>query len=315
VKISHGVSLLILLLLSGCGGEATIVGVPSSSDNTASSTTPASDDAPDIASANPAVEPQTSDNQTTAAELEDSTPVTTSERQYTAADVTDLVLITGQSNALGAETDFDASLDSPHDRVFAFTDQGWQRADLHQVWDRGWFPRGHPGSDPSNNFALHIGKGIANRRDNRVFGFILVTAPGMGINHWDAEGHFFAQINTQVHAAINQMPHKSNIDGIFWHQGESDEGDQGYGQKLDQLIERFRIQSWFSHAKPFICGETAKFSVVNQQLMALNHNGDRWTACVGSQGLDTREDGIHFNAQGLRQLGDRYAAKYLQVTD
>lgn len=234
-------------------------------------------------------------------------------KTYSVADITDLILVTGQSNALGADTTYDFDLDSPHDRIFAFTEQGWLKADLHQVWDLGWFPRSNPGSDPSNNLALHFGKEVVERQSHRVVGIILATAPGMSIDHWNAGGDFFGQIDQKVIAAVNQTPHKSGLDGILWHQGESDEGDHSYHLKLDSLIERFRQQSWFASDRPFICGETAAFEVVNQQLMALNTNGDRWSACIESDGLQTREDGFHFSAEGLRGLGRRYAERYLEV--
>jgi len=296
--------LITVTLLFGCGG-ASVVGPLG---DTTSNRTPQSD-APVVLLADPDKE----ETKVSPVVDDDLIPVPTAPKQFTVADVTDLVLVTGQSNALGAETEFDASLDSPHERVFAFTEDGWRRADLHQVWDQGWFPRGHPGSEPSNNVALHIGKNIANAEQGKVFGFILATAPGQGIQHWDAEGEFFEQINNRVHDAINQMPHKSGIDGIFWHQGESDDGDPDYAQKLNLLIERFRQQSWYSKQNPFICGETAEFSVVNQQLMGLNDDGDRSTGCVESDGLETFLDGYHFSAVGLRELGKRYAKKYLQL--
>lgn len=292
--------LILVVLLFGCG-EATVVGLPGDTAGTLQS------DIPDVVPAGQVKEEQI------LTPVVDDDPMPAAPKQFTVADVTDLVLVTGQSNALGAETAYDASLDSPHERVFAYTNDGWRRADLHQVWDQDWFPRGHPGSEPSNNVALHIGKHIANAEEGKVFGFILATAPGQGIQHWDANGEFFEQINRRVHDAINQMPQKSGIDGIFWHQGESDEGDPDYSHKLNLLIERFRTQSWYSEQSPFICGETAEFSVVNQQLMALNNDGDRSTGCVESDGLETFLDGYHFSAVGLRELGKRYAEKYLQL--
>ena len=227
--------------------------------------------------------------------------------------ITDLILVTGQSNALGAESAYDVVLDVPHEQVFAFTDQGWQQADLHQVWDLDHFPRGNPGEEPNNNLALHMAKEIARQRGDRVVGFVLATAPGQSITHWDPSESFFQQIDSKVLEAINQLPHKSQLDGILWHQGESDEGDPDYHLKLDSLIENFRVQNWFSSDRPFICGETAVFEVVNRQLSALNGNGDRWSGCVGSENLQTHLDGFHFNAEGLRELGKRYAVKYLDM--
>lgn len=245
---------------------------------------------------------------------EEQQPAVAAPREYTVADITDLILVTGQSNALGADTAYDANADSPHQRVFAFTENGWARADLHQVWDLGWFPRGNPGADPSNNFAFHAAKELAYRSPERVVGFVLASAPGEGIDYWDSGESFFAEINQKVLAALNEVPHKSGFDGIMWHQGESDEGDHDYNRKLDQLISDFRQQNWFAADRAFICGETAQFEVVNRQLMALNDNGDRWTGCVDGGGLQTREDGFHFSAEGLRELGRRYSIKYLSMT-
>lgn len=232
----------------------------------------------------------------------------------TIADITDLVLITGQSNALGAGTAYDYTLDTMNDRSFAYTEDGWQVADLHQVWDRGWFPRTTPGSEPSNNFSLHFGKGLAERDAARVVGFVLITAPGQPISYWDVNGDFFNQIRNKVSNAINELPSKSSIDGILWHQGESDgRDDDSYSDALYQLIEHFRSESWFAYSRPFICGETAELPV-NEQLRKLNRDNDPWTACIEAEGLETRDDGAHFSAKSLRLIGDRYAAKYFQMT-
>ena len=233
----------------------------------------------------------------------------------TSDEITDLILVTGQSNALGADTTFDATLDTPNNRVYAFTDQGWQIADLHQVWDLNWHPRNHPDTDPSNNFGFHFGKKVAERRPQKVVGFILVTAPGQGISHWDYESEFYLKIRNKVTDAINQLPNKASIDGILWHQGETDwTANDYYRNKLHNLINNFRSESWFGTDKPFICGETVE-APVNEILMALNDDGDRYTGCVAAQDLSTILDDLHFSAEGLRILGTRYATKYLQMTE
>ena len=240
--------------------------------------------------------------------------------------ITDLVLITGQSNALGALTTFDPQLDSPADRFYAYTDAGWQQASLKQVWDLGWHPRTAIDTDPHNNFAFHFGKTISARRGDRVVGIVLVTAPGEGISHWDAGNVFFNKIRTKALAALNELPHKSSFDGILWHQGETDWAKSGsldtdlagleidtnyYSNKLAQVIENFRRESWFDDEKPFICGETAQ-SPINVRLTALNRNSDPWTACVEGEGLATYDEAqVHFTAESLRILGANYADRYL----
>jgi len=232
-----------------------------------------------------------------------------------ATDITDLVLVTGQSNALGAGTDYNASLDAPNRRAFAFTNEGWQVANLRQVWDLRWHPRNHPETDPSNNFALHFGKKVAEQDSQRVVGFILITAPGAGISHWDKGGDFYPQIRNKVLDAINQLPQKSAIDGILWHQGESDGRDeQYYTDALYGLISDLRAEPWVASDAAFICGET-KIRSVNNRLNGLNRDSDPNTACVRGEDLSTRGDDRHFDAAGLRTLGSRYADAWVRITN
>ena len=230
-----------------------------------------------------------------------------------AEDVTDLVLVTGQSNALGAGTSFDEFLDASSNQVMAYTDTGWEVASLNQVWDLNWFPRTDPATPPSNNFGFHFGKRVADQAPGRVVGIILLTAPGEPISHWDNDSQFFNQTRDKVSRAINELPYKSKLDAILWHQGESDGEDRDeYGAALYDLIERFRSEPWFGDNLPFICGETAE-SPVNRQLARLNTDADEWTACVGAEGLPVLPNTVHFNAESLRTLGGRYANAYLEM--
>ncbi len=245
------------------------------------------------------------------------------------ASITDVIVITGQSNALGSETTFDPVLDQPVDRFYAYTDQGWQLASLDQTWDLTWHPRQGLDGNPHNNFGFHFGKTIASQRPDRVVGIILVTAPGEGISHWDADNFFFNKIRSKALLALNELPHKSAVDGILWHQGETDWSKESsndpdlaelppndyYSNKLWQLINNFRMENWFADEHPFICGETAQ-SPVNDRLNALNRDDDIWTACVPGEGLSTYDEAeVHFTAESLRQLGANYAEVYLQMIE
>jgi len=220
-------------------------------------------------------------------------------------------LITGQSNALGASTAYNASLDSPNNKVFAFTNNGWQVANLNQIWDRNWHPRNDPNTDPSNNFALHFGKHLVEKDSQRVVGFVLVTAPGAAINTWKKGGDFYAIMQEKALDAINQLPHKSQLDGILWHQGESDGRDeQYYTDALYKLIFNLRNEAWTQGDASFICGETT-IAAVNIRLNGLNKDSDAKTACIAAADLSTRDDGAHFDAKALRTMGKRYAEAYL----
>lgn len=249
-------------------------------------------------------------------------------------DITDLILVTGQSNTLGAGTRVDATLDSANSRVFAFTSEGWQVAELYQTWDRNNYPG--PGNSDAhasvihNNFALHFGKQLVKLDPDRVVGFVLVSEPGEGIENWRPGSNGMQRVQQKVVEAINQLPHKTAIDGVLWHQGETDwlfEGTSDvdvaqpapvdyYPAMLAQLIANLRAENWYSAKKPFICGETIAAQGVNRHLNALNTDNDAQTACVAGAGLPaTTEDGSHFDGPSLRILGSRYAEAYFDLTD
>lgn len=233
--------------------------------------------------------------------------------------ITDLVLVTGQSNALGAETaiyetqSFDENLDSPVKRVYAYTETGWSIASLRQIWDRNWYPRADIANNPANNFAFHFAKNVVLKDPKRVVGFVLVTAPGAPIANWDKGQPFYSTIQQKVGRALSALPHKHQVDAILWHQGESDYNDTDYyGDKLNGLIWNFRGESWVKNSAPFICGETYN-SPVNKRLAGLNSDTVWNTACASSNDLVTVGDDIHFSAKSLRILGARYSDKYLEI--
>lgn len=233
--------------------------------------------------------------------------------------ITDVVLVTGQSNALGAETipydPYDPALDSPVKRVYAYSQNGWGIAGLQQIWDRGWYPRSDIGGEPANNFAFHFGKTLVRRNADTVVGIIMVTAPGAGISHWDSDGDFFARIDSRVRAALNALPGNPKVSGVLWHQGETDYySTDSYGSQLRTVIGNFRSQSWLANGAVFICGETLN-SPVNERLMALNADGEAATGCVVASDLQSVGDDIHFDARSLRTLGKRYADKYQSLNN
>jgi len=136
------------------------------------------------------------------------------------------------------------------------------------------------------------------------------------------------RVQQKTLAAINELPHKSAIDGILWHQGETDwilEGTSDpdvaqpapidyYPIQLSALINNFRLQNWYDNTKPFICGETINAEGVNTHLNGLNSDSDSATACVEGAGLPSiGRDGNHFSANALRTIGSRYADTYFLI--
>ena len=261
---------------------------------------------------------------------EDSTIVTTNNAMETTeflpSDITDLIVITGQSNTLGANTAIEEELDNPDPRVFAFTSNGWEVAELYQSWDGGHPGNGNPNDTDTmhNNFGLHFGKRLAGLDESIVIGIVLVSEPGQGIAHWDSDNTGMQRLQKKTLAAINALPHKSSVDGILWHQGETDWQLYGtsdpdvaqpaptnyYPEKLAALVKNLTLESWFNENGSFICGETLNADV-NEHLNNLNTDSDIRTSCIkGSDLTGIHEGSNHFDATSLRILGARYADRY-----
>ena len=252
------------------------------------------------------------------------------------SDITDIIVLTGQANAAGVETDYDAALDTGHENLFAYNEDGqWRPANLDQYWDASLpsnFASIADGREPFNNLVFQIGKSLTAQTD-RVVGIILVTAPGAGISNWDYNSVFYRKIREKVNQALLALPQKNTIDAMIWMQGETDwlaEGSAGpfasgfasrdsdfyrnyYPTKLNHLIANLRSEWWYGHNARFICGETKKTDL-NHHLMALNDDGDDRTSCAQASDLATRDSDPfqnHFSADSLRTLGGRIAELYL----
>jgi len=260
---------------------------------------------------------------------------------FTINDINHIIVVTGQSNVEASETEFDPNLDRPDQRVFAYTDEGWQVADLHQVWDENAHPGNHsltdPNRSPNNNFTFHFGKSLAKIDRQAVAGFIVLAAPGEGIANWDYESPFYRKMRAKITDALAQLPNRNTIDVMLWHQGESDSQYEGtsdpdatgfsskdspeyknyYALKLRGVIDNFRAEPWAQSDLPFICGETRVSFRVNRRLLELNEDNDPNTACIKSTDLPYRlsdPSGAHFSSAGLRELGRRYMQQYLAIT-
>jgi len=125
---------------------------------------------------------------------------------------------------------------------------------------------------------------------------------------------------------------KSQYDAVLWHQGETDWLVEGtadpdasfderiqadyYPQKLNSLITDLRASNWIADDAPFICGETAS-APLNFWLTQLNNDSDPATACVSAREipllLEPDITPVHFNSEGLREMGRRYAQQYVQM--
>jgi len=114
------------------------------------------------------------------------------------------------------------------------------------------------------------------------------------------------------------------VKAILWHQGESDANPDNaplYEERLRSLIARFRAELG-APSLPFIIGQLGRFPgrPWNESFERVDTAHRRVAAevanviFVSSEGLGDNGDNLHFNADGARELGRRYAAAYLKLT-
>ena len=107
---------------------------------------------------------------------------------------------------------------------------------------------------------------------------------------------------------------------MLWHQGESDANQKSiplYKERLSRLFTVFR-KTVGNDALPIIVGELGSYSNNKEEWSAINQviheysNEDPHISVVQSGDLKNKGDHIHFDSEGQRKLGERYAQAYLK---
>ncbi|MDA8793564.1 sialate O-acetylesterase [Bacteriovoracaceae bacterium] len=105
---------------------------------------------------------------------------------------------------------------------------------------------------------------------------------------------------------------------LLWIQGESDGGEKSkkYGDRLYTFIRQFRYdilkQTNIKKAFPVISARMKNNKTLDQQQDKVE-NRDGHFATIPSKGLSLSEDGIHYDTQGLWDMGLRLGEKYLKM--
>jgi len=225
-------------------------------------------------------------------------------------DVTDVILMMGQSNALGENTQVDLNQDSVDSRVIVWTQfNGWQIGNLcTQKWQKAWFP--WRGGLCSNHPAFQIAKHIVELDGSRKVAVIPTGSAGKPIRWWDANGIADALVNATVQTALGSLG-KSQVDLIAWSQGEADHGNESaWKLKLDDLISRLRQRPWFDASQGQFIAQETKWSSVNSKVRELGTDGDPLTDWVQASDQPTK-DGVHWSAAALRVISERFANEYI----
>jgi hypothetical protein len=111
------------------------------------------------------------------------------------------------------------------------------------------------------------------------------------------------------------------VKGIIWHQGESDANDKdlpGYPSRIDKLFKNFRYVLG-DDKLPIIMGELGSYSKTNENWQMINKaihayaEKEKNTSVINTQDLNHKGDFVHFNSDGQREMGRRFAEAYLSL--
>jgi hypothetical protein len=227
-----------------------------------------------------------------------------------------LYLLIGQSNMAGRGR-VEAEDKIPHPRVLMFTKA------------EEWVPAVDPLHFDKRSAAVGLGSTFgrvtADANPEVTIGLIPAAVSGTPLERWRKGGDLYEQAVARAKAALKD----GTLEGILWHQGESDTGDatlaRTYRSRLAGMVRDLRDELGAGDV-PFIAGLLGDFigeaasmdgesvwwpqkpiywSVVNEQIAGLPAEVPR-SAVVSADAL-TAFDGVHFDGPSLREFGRRYA--------
>ena len=147
---------------------------------------------------------------------------------------------------------------------------------------------------------------------------------GSSISQWIGDSiHRDVQLLKNFKHKINFAKKYGTLKGILWHQGESDAEVALiplYKERLNLLFTQFRSFAEIE-SLPIFMGELGVYSRRPKELKQINKQmqkyvfSDKNTFLIQTSDLKHKGDYLHFNSEGQRKLGIRYANEYLQLIE
>lgn len=170
---------------------------------------------------------------------------------------------------------------------------------------------------------LSFGKELLKFIPDSVSILLLPTAVGgSAIQQWIGDETYrnvplFSNFKEKV--AIGKQ--LGTIKAILWHQGESDAASQEtidiYDKQLGVLFSKFRVE--VENPTLTICfGRLGSFSKTDESWQSINgkmenyQKTDPFSYLIQTKDLNHKGDFIHFNSDGQRAMGVRFAKAFLQ---
>lgn len=244
-----------------------------------------------------------------------------------------LVLVLGQSNANGSNTDYEPDgLDARDPRIETFPGSGPEVRRIVPAREPLATIGGHPpgGLGPGGPFAELLLPTLP--AEDRVL-IVPITMGGTGMRShtsypgvWkvgfvkDGASNLFDRTVEHTRAALDAAGPSATIDAVIWHQGETDGGrrEADYAGDLDELIESLRERLPEAAAAPFLVGQLPAerrraYPDHEGVADALRHTPDRVPNTGYAEAPPfgyVNDETTHLTAAGQRILGRNYFAAY-----
>lgn len=238
----------------------------------------------------------------------------------------DLWLLCGQSNMKGRGFMPEEPKKDPRLVMMHKMDDQWYlaRHPLHLTGDAKTF-QGHDnaGVGPGLAFA----EVLAARDKTAAIGLVPCAVGGSSIKLWQKGTKLYDEAIRRARLAVQTTaPVKGRLRGILWLQGEANANAKELPQHaghLHMMIEAFRADL-AQPDLPFIActiGEMQPeprlndLKAMNDILLALPKNVPH-SGCVDARDLKTHiGDKVHFDTAAQDEIGRRFAAKFLEITE
>lgn len=226
-----------------------------------------------------------------------------------------IYLLMGQSNMAGRGSIPETQSTNP--RLLTLNPEGqWVLAKdpLHQQVGRI-----KPGVGPGLSFATEMLK-----TDPKItIGLVPCAVGGTPLQRWEKSKR--GDLYKRAVESAKLAAQVGIISGVLWHQGESDTGKKGdaesYEARLSRMIKDLR-EDLGQPDLPVVVGQLGEFLSVDEKHPGLEDvraaiknipNVVPHTGYADSAGLQDKGDKLHFNTDGAKELGVRYAKAMRQL--
>ena len=170
---------------------------------------------------------------------------------------------------------------------------------------------------------LSFAKTLITKIPDSVSLLIIPTAiGGSSISQWLGDSVYRnVKLFSNFLAKLEIAKQNGIVKGILWHQGESDANEKNiplYKQRLHLLFSKFRTEIG-NNELPVLLGELGSFSNNPADFNLINkaiHDyaaEDKNSRVISTKDLKDKGDHLHFDSEGQRTMGKRFANAYLSM--